>query len=38
VCRWERRGVLGRLVRVDPAQMVDELLAELDDHQTPHAA
>jgi hypothetical protein len=38
VCRWERRGVLGRLVRVDPAQMIDELLVELDEHQTPHAA
>jgi hypothetical protein len=25
-------------VRVDPPQMIDELLAELDDHQTPHAA
>jgi hypothetical protein len=38
VYRWERRGVLGRLVRIDPAQMIDELLVELEDHQTPHAA
>jgi hypothetical protein len=38
VFRWERRGLLRRLVRVDPAQMVDELLAELEEHQTPHAA
>jgi hypothetical protein len=37
-CRWERRGRLGRLVRIDPAQMIDELLAELDDEQRPHAA
>lgn len=38
VCRWERRGLLGRLVRIDPERMVDELLAELQDRQTPHAA
>jgi hypothetical protein len=38
VCRWERRGLLGRLVRIDPARMVDELLAELQDKQTPDAA
>ncbi len=37
-CRWERRGVLGRLVRIDPAQMIDELLSELDDDQTTNAA
>jgi hypothetical protein len=38
VYRWERRGILGRLVRIDPAQMVDELLAEIEEHETPHAA
>jgi hypothetical protein len=37
--RWERRGLLGRLVRIDPPQMIDELLAELEEEQhKPHAA
>jgi hypothetical protein len=26
---WERRGFLGRLVRLDNAQAVDELIAEI---------
>jgi len=26
---WERRGALGRLVRLDNVQAVDELLAEI---------
>jgi hypothetical protein len=38
VVRWERRGLLGRLVRIDPAQMIDELLAEIETDQKPHAA
>jgi hypothetical protein len=37
-CPWERHGLLGRLVRIDPARMIDELLADLQDDQTPHAA
>jgi hypothetical protein len=28
--RWERRGILGRLVRVEYAQEIDELLAEIE--------
>jgi hypothetical protein len=35
---WERRGLLGRLVRVDPSQMIDELLTEIEAKQRPHAA
>jgi hypothetical protein len=27
VVRWERRGPLGRLVRIDPPQLIEELLA-----------
>jgi hypothetical protein len=34
---WERRGVLGRLVRVDVSQ-VDELLAEIAEEQRHDAA
>ena len=36
--RWERRGLLGRLVRIDPSQVVDELLAEIEEEQRRHAA
>ncbi len=35
---WERRGLLGRLVRVDSSRMIDELLAELEAERRPHAA
>jgi hypothetical protein len=35
---WERRGFLGRLARIDPSQMIDELLAEIESEQRPHAA
>ena len=35
--RWERRGVLGRLVRIDYSQEIDELLAEIEEEQR-HAA
>ncbi len=28
IVRWERRGLLGRLVRIDSRQMIEELLAE----------
>jgi DNA-binding transcriptional regulator PaaX len=38
VVRWERRGLLGRLVRIDPSQMVEELLTEVEKEQNPHAA
>lgn len=30
---WERRGLLGRLVRIDPAQEIDELLAQIEEEQ-----
>ena len=36
--RWERRGLLGRLVRIDPSQEIDELLAEIEEEQRRHAA
>jgi hypothetical protein len=36
--RWERRGPLGRLVRIDVRQMVDELLAEIETEQKRSAA
>ena len=36
--RWERRGLLGRLVRIDPSQVIDELLAEIDEERRHHAA
>jgi hypothetical protein len=35
---WERRGPLGRLVRIDPAREVDELLAQLAEDQQSDAA
>jgi len=35
---WERRGLLGRLVRLDSSQMIDELLAEIETEQKRHAA
>ena len=35
---WERRGPLGRLVRVDNAQAVDELLAEIAKEERRNAA
>ena len=35
--RWERRGILGRLVRIDYSQEIDELLAEIEEEQR-HAA
>jgi hypothetical protein len=28
--RWERRGILGRLVRVDDTRLIDQLLAEIE--------
>jgi len=36
--RWERCGLLGRLVRVDSSQMIDELLAEIEAEQLRPAA
>jgi hypothetical protein len=36
--RWERRGLLGRLVRIDASRVVDELLAEIEYEQRRHAA
>jgi hypothetical protein len=36
--QWERRGLLGRLVRIDPSQVIDELLAEIDEERRRHAA
>jgi DNA-binding transcriptional regulator PaaX len=36
--RWERRGLLGRLVRIEPSQTVDELMAEIEDELRHHAA
>jgi hypothetical protein len=36
--RWERRGLLGRLVRIDVPQMVDELLAEIETERRRSAA
>jgi hypothetical protein len=35
---WERRGPLGRLVRIDNSQAVDELLAEIEREQRRDAA
>lgn len=35
--RWERRGLLGRLVRVDRSP-VDELIREIEDELRHHAA
>jgi hypothetical protein len=35
---WERRGPLGRLVRIEPSQVIDELLAEIEEEQRRHAA
>jgi hypothetical protein len=31
--RWERRGPLRRLVRIDHSQEIDELLAEIEQEQ-----
>jgi hypothetical protein len=36
--RWERRGPLGRLVRIDPPQMIEELLAGTGPDDRSHAA
>jgi hypothetical protein len=38
VVRWERRGPLGRLVRIDPPQMIEELLARVEADYRSHAA
>jgi len=35
---WERRGPLGRLVRIDNSRAVDELLSEIAREQRPEAA
>ena len=35
---WERRGPLGRLVRIDNSQAVDVLLAEIETDQRRNAA
>ena len=35
---WERRGTLGRLVRIEYSQAVEELLAEIAREQRPDAA
>jgi hypothetical protein len=35
---WERRGLLGRLVRIDYSEAVDELVAEIEDELRRHAA
>jgi hypothetical protein len=36
--RWEQRGLLGRLVRIDSSQVIDELLAEIEEELRRHAA
>jgi hypothetical protein len=36
--RWERRGLLGRLVRIDYSQEIDELVAEIEAELRRHAA
>jgi hypothetical protein len=36
--QWERRGFLGRLVRIDSSQVVDELVAEIEEELRRHAA
>jgi hypothetical protein len=36
--RWERRGLLRRLVRIDFAEEIDLLLAEIEEQQRRHAA
>jgi hypothetical protein len=38
VVRWERRGLLGRLVRIDSSPVVEELLAEITEGQRRDAA
>jgi hypothetical protein len=35
---WERRGLLGRLVRIDYSEAVEELVAEIEDELRRHAA
>jgi hypothetical protein len=35
---WERRGILGRLVRIEDSQVIDELLAEIEEETRRHAA
>lgn len=35
---WERRGPLGRLVRVDYEEAADRLVAEIEDELRRHAA
>jgi hypothetical protein len=36
--RWERRGLLGRLVRIDCSQEIDDLVAEIESELRRHAA
>jgi hypothetical protein len=36
--RWERRGLLGRLVRIDCSKEIDELVAEIEAELGRHAA
>jgi hypothetical protein len=36
--RWERRGPLRWLVRIDCSQLVDELVAEIEEELRRHAA
>ena len=35
---WERRGLLGRLIRVDSSQAIDRLLAAIEEEQRRAAA
>ena len=35
---WERRGLLGRLVKIDIPQVIDELLADIVEEQRQDAA
>jgi len=36
--RWERRGLLGRLVRIDYSREIDDLVAEIESELRRHAA
>jgi hypothetical protein len=36
--RWERRGLLGRLVRIDCSREIDDLVAEIESELRRHAA
>jgi hypothetical protein len=38
VACWERRGPLQRLVKIDPAHEIDELLAQIEEDRRRHAA